>query len=92
LNALPASAFDFSSPFGNEDVDNRVKSFIFLAFIFAFGGLFGSAWIFFGYYVAVKPTPPPSESLITWLGLSVFLQNLLIFFRYMKLWKPGTRD
>lgn len=80
INALPAAAFDFSN-YSSDDISATVKLCLFFSFVLAFGGLFGAAWLFFAKYVVDTPTTAPgsSSSLTIWLGLSVFLQNILIF-------------
>eukprot|EP01137_Pigoraptor_chileana_P006799 Opistho-2@51535 len=52
------------------------RTWLFLGFLAAFGGLIGSAWILFGDYVA-------KEAHHTWPGAAFFLQNLLIFLSAM---------
>lgn len=90
VNMIPATAFDSSS---FADVPHRAKFAIFFSFCIFFGTLIGSGWLFFETYVPRSgysgiPIPQPlidaygettAKSLGVWLGLSVFLECILIF-------------
>jgi hypothetical protein len=45
---------------------------LFIGFVFGFGSIIGSIWIFFAAFVAAGPT-------YFYPGVALFLQNLLIF-------------
>ena len=49
---------------------------LFVAFLMAFGSVIGGAWVFFGYYIPYK-----KDTLYP--GVAVFVQNLLIFIRFV---------
>lgn len=63
-----------SNTFIFESIGARVL--LFLAFLMAFGSVIGGAWVFFGYYIPYK-----KDTLYP--GVAVFVQNLLIFIRFV---------
>lgn len=56
------------------------RVWLFVGFLLSFGSLIASAWVLFGPYVADNTGTPP---LPVGPGVSVFLQNLFIFFSTM---------
>jgi len=56
------------------------RVWLFVGFLLSFGSLIASAWVLFGPYVADNTTDP---RLPIAPGVSVFLQNLFIFFSAM---------
>jgi hypothetical protein len=91
LNAVSASAMDFSgdNPFiGSDNVGPKIT--IFIAFILAFGSLFGATYIFADKYMIHTPQPPQDlidaspdgqsgQLMVKYPGIAVLIQNILIF-------------
>jgi len=58
------------------------RIWLFIGFLMAFGSLIASAWVLFGPYVA-NNTGEGTDKISVAPGVSVFLQNLFIFFAAM---------
>jgi len=59
------------------------RIWLFVGFLLSFGSLIAAAWVLFGPYVADNTDPDPDKRLPVGPGVSIFLQNLFIFFGAM---------